>query len=414
MSAKIDFENALYELEQTTATLGFVQTAFAEGESLIDNDESAATIYMLYSRQRSTNTSITADGTITCNNLIANGGKIAQWNIANNSINSTTSDSKYWAGMTTPSKGSDWVYAIMSNSGTASVPSWSPQWYVAGNGFMYAASAAIAGSITATKSGVLTTTVDASGISVTGSNNSTVITAQGFLTNQYLGSTIDCRGTIFDGMLIYPKGKTDLKYEWVAKLSNKSIEISPNNVFSLTYCTKMTNEEISIFGQAVTGPYAKMATYGFSTTGNLYCGGTKNRMVETEHFGTVLQNALETPTPTFEDYGEGILDETGMCRIYLEDKFIETIDTNTKYTIFLTKYGVGDIYVSDRQPDYFEVTGTPNLTFSWQLLATQRDYNSIRLDEKTDSIIDKVNSDELFKMTTEFIAGWEGDLDYAE
>ena len=44
MSAKIDFENALYELEQTT---------FAEGESLIDNDESAATIYMLYSRQRS-------------------------------------------------------------------------------------------------------------------------------------------------------------------------------------------------------------------------------------------------------------------------------------------------------------------------------------------------------------------------
>jgi hypothetical protein len=362
----------------------------------------------------STNTSITADGTITSNNIIANYGKIAQWNIANNSINSTTPDSKYWAGMTTPSKGSDWVYAVMSNSGTASVPSWSPQWYVAGNGFMYAANAAIAGSITASKSGVLTTTVDASGISVTGSDNSTVITAQGFLTNQYLGSTIDCRGTIFDGMLIYPKGKTDLKYEWVAKLSNKSIEISPNNVFSLTYCTKMTNEEISIFGQAVTGPYAKMATYGFSTTGNLYCGGTKNRMVETEHFGTVLQNALETPTPTFEDYGEGILDESGMCRIYLEDKFIETIDTNTKYTIFLTKYGVGDIYVSDRQPDYFEVTGTPNLTFSWQLLATQRDYNSIRLDEKTDSIIDKVNSDELFKMTTEFIEDWEGDLDYAE
>lgn len=261
---------------------------------------------------------------------------------------------------------------------------------------------------------MLTTTVDASGISVTGSDNSTVITAQGFLTNQYLGSTIDCRGTIFDGMLIYPKGKTDLTYEWVAKLSNKSIAISPNNNISVDYCTKMTNEEISIRGELGSSAYAIMATYGFSTGGNLYCGGTKNRMVETEHFGTVLQNALETPTPTFEDYGEGILDESGMCRIYLEDKFIETIDTTTTYTVFLTKYGVGDIYVSDRQPDYFEVTGTPNLTFSWQLLATQRDYNSIRLDEKTDSIIDKVNSDELFKMTTEFIAEWEGDLDYAE
>lgn len=53
MSAKIDFENALYELEQTTATLGFIQTAFAEGDSLIEASESSAAIYMLYSRQRS-------------------------------------------------------------------------------------------------------------------------------------------------------------------------------------------------------------------------------------------------------------------------------------------------------------------------------------------------------------------------
>ena len=47
MSSKIDFEDALYELEQTTATLGFIQTAFAEGDSLIDDSESSAAIYML-------------------------------------------------------------------------------------------------------------------------------------------------------------------------------------------------------------------------------------------------------------------------------------------------------------------------------------------------------------------------------
>lgn len=51
MLAKIDFEDALYELEQTTATLGFIQTAFAEGDSLIDGDESSAAIYMLYRKQ---------------------------------------------------------------------------------------------------------------------------------------------------------------------------------------------------------------------------------------------------------------------------------------------------------------------------------------------------------------------------
>ena len=51
MSAKIDFEDALYELEHTTATLGFIQTAFAEGDSLIDDSESSAAIYMLYTKQ---------------------------------------------------------------------------------------------------------------------------------------------------------------------------------------------------------------------------------------------------------------------------------------------------------------------------------------------------------------------------
>lgn len=51
MSARMDFEDALYELEQTTATLGFIQTAFAEGDSLIGAGESSAAIYMLYTKQ---------------------------------------------------------------------------------------------------------------------------------------------------------------------------------------------------------------------------------------------------------------------------------------------------------------------------------------------------------------------------
>lgn len=93
----------------------------------------------------STNTSITADGTITCNNFIGNGGRIAQWNIANNSINSTTPDGMYWVGMTTPSKSTDWTYAVMHNENTASNPVWKEQWYVRADGLMYAANAVITG-----------------------------------------------------------------------------------------------------------------------------------------------------------------------------------------------------------------------------------------------------------------------------
>lgn len=51
MSARMDFEDALYELEQTTAILGFIQTAYAEGHSLIEAGESSAAIYMLYTKQ---------------------------------------------------------------------------------------------------------------------------------------------------------------------------------------------------------------------------------------------------------------------------------------------------------------------------------------------------------------------------
>lgn len=93
----------------------------------------------------STNTSITADGTITSNNIIANYGKIAQWNIANNSINSTTSDSKYWAGMTTPSKGTDWVFATLTNEGSSISENWKEKWYVRADGLMYASNAIISG-----------------------------------------------------------------------------------------------------------------------------------------------------------------------------------------------------------------------------------------------------------------------------
>lgn len=93
----------------------------------------------------STNTSITADGTIASNNIIANYGKIAQWNIANNSINSTTPDSKYWAGMTTPSKGTDWVFATLTNEGSSISENWKEKWYVRADGLMYASNAIISG-----------------------------------------------------------------------------------------------------------------------------------------------------------------------------------------------------------------------------------------------------------------------------
>lgn len=47
-----ELEDELFKLEQTTATLGMVQTAFADGESIPDNEETAASLYLLYFVQR--------------------------------------------------------------------------------------------------------------------------------------------------------------------------------------------------------------------------------------------------------------------------------------------------------------------------------------------------------------------------
>lgn len=97
--------------------------------------------------------SITASK-ISIDDLSALNASIAQWNIVNNSINSITSDDKYWVGMTTPSKGSDWVYATLTNEGTSTSENWKEKWYVCANGFMYASNAYIAGTVSASEGSI--------------------------------------------------------------------------------------------------------------------------------------------------------------------------------------------------------------------------------------------------------------------
>lgn len=114
---------------------------------------------------------------------------------------------------------------------------------------------------------------------------------------------------------------------------------------------------------------------------NLSIPGTKSRIADTENYGNRLLYCYETPTPMFGDIGEGKLDETGKCYVFLDDIFGETIDADCTYQIFLQPYGKGTCYVIERNPSYFIVEGTENLSFGWELKAVQRDYDTIRLEE---------------------------------
>ena len=83
----------------------------------------------------------------------------------------------------------------------------------------------------------------------------------------------------------------------------------------------------------------------------------------------------------FGDIGEGVIDETGVCYVFLDPVFAETIST-LNYQVFLQKYGRGDCFVCERKPDYFVVQGEPGLAFGWELKAKQKDFSQLRLERE--------------------------------
>ena len=108
--------------------------------------------------------------------------------------------------------------------------------------------------------------------------------------------------------------------------------------------------------------------------------GTKSRIVNTRNYSNRLLYCYETPSPMFGDIGTGITDESGVCYIYFDQIFIETVSTNCTYQVFLQKEGAGDLYVSKKAQEYFIVEGSSNLQFSWEVKAKQRDYEYERME----------------------------------
>lgn len=112
------------------------------------------------------------------------------------------------------------------------------------------------------------------------------------------------------------------------------------------------------------------------TTSNLTVTGSKNRAVEIDN-SYVLLNAYETATPYFGDIGSNKTDNNGYCRIEIEDVFKQTIEMED-YKVFIQESGNGKLYVK-KESNYFEVLGTPNLDFDWEIKAIQKGYKDTRL-----------------------------------
>lgn len=118
-------------------------------------------------------------------------------------------------------------------------------------------------------------------------------------------------------------------------------------------------------------------------TGVFKVTGSKSRSVTTDQYSDRLLYCYETPTPMFGDIGEGTISDDGLCFIWLDPVFAQTITTD-QYQVFLQRYGAGDCYVKERRSGCFIVTGTPGLSFGWEVKAKQRDYDQLRLEKNED------------------------------
>lgn len=153
---------------------------------------------------------------------------------------------------------------------------------------------------------------------------------------------------------------------------NPYSDISMSNVlFAINY---KGDSAIDICGTARTADIICNGNFSVS-------GGTKSRLATTENYNDRLLYCYEMPSPMFGDIGEGQIDETGKCYIFLDDIFAETIDTDCTYQVFLQPYGKGECYVTERTSSYFVVEGTENLSFGWEMKSIQRDFDTIRLEE---------------------------------
>ena len=174
----------------------------------------------------------------------------------------------------------------------------------------------------------------------------------------------------------------------------ESTRISAGNIYASNDPTGLTPSNYDYCRLHKGGFYAKpssgRASYlddgNLQTAGNIYawgnigCSGEKSRIVDTENYSNRKLYSYEFSSPMFGDIGEGITDQNGECYVSFDDVFLESVNSNCEYQVFLQKEGQGDLWVEEKAPQYFLVKGTENLKFAWEVKVKQRDYEYERLE----------------------------------
>ncbi|MFT9003214.1 MAG: hypothetical protein ABF991_00735 [Liquorilactobacillus hordei] len=129
--------------------------------------------------------------------------------------------------------------------------------------------------------------------------------------------------------------------------------------------------------------------------GTLNVSGAKNAIVETSK-GWAQINAYETAEYYFGDLGKVNTGSGSKVKVVMDKLFLETVNTNVDYHVFVSSYGNGYAWVSEQGRDYFVIeSNVPDLQVGYEIKAKRLGYESNRLE------IDKDFEDKFETETTE-------------
>lgn len=120
---------------------------------------------------------------------------------------------------------------------------------------------------------------------------------------------------------------------------------------------------------------------GLTVQGRLGVQGAKNSIVDTSQGKTAI-NAYETAEYYFGDIAKTNTGESKRIKIMIDPLFLETINTDIDYHVFVSSYNNGYAWVSEMAKDYFVIeSNVPNLSVSYEIKAKRKQYENVRLDK---------------------------------
>lgn len=120
---------------------------------------------------------------------------------------------------------------------------------------------------------------------------------------------------------------------------------------------------------------------GLTVQGRLGVQGAKNSIVDTSQGKTAI-NAYETAEYYFGDIAKANTGTSKRVKIMIDPLFLETINTDIDYHVFVSSYSNGYAWVSEMARDYFVIeSNVPNLSVSYEIKAKRKQYENVRLDK---------------------------------